>query len=419
MNPYGTRFTKEDRKNRTILMPNLTPEFSKIMQVAIESIGCRAEILPLADENAVSLGKYYVHNDICFPAQLNIGEVLLALKSGRYNRDEHAMGLSKNCKACRALQYFALARKALDRAGFPDVPLITSGEDVLDIHPGFKVNFTFRIKSLQGMAFVDAINDMRQKTLPYEKNPGETQALHAKYLNEGTDALRTGFRHVKGKLRKAVEAFNAVESDRSVRKPVVGIVGEILVNYHPTANYRMAEYLLKNGMEVFLPPLLDFFRQEIMVLKESADLGFERFPILDRLNGAIMGFIYNHHTDAVDNIMKNFKYYEPRSSIQALRDYGAEVINPAFSSGEGWLLPGEIISMIKKGVKSFVIVQPFGCLPNHISGRGIIRAVKEKYPQIQILSIDFDPDVSAGNIENRLQMLIMSARERMTPAAGS
>lgn len=404
-------FTDEDRQRRKVLIPNLTPEYSRIMQVALGAEGVKGEILPLAGPKAVQLGKRYVHNDICFPAQLNVGELLEGLQSGQFDRHHTAIALSKNCNACRALQYYALARKALDDCGFTDVPIITSGNDLIGLHPGFQAGLHFRLKSLQGMVFVDAINDMRQKTLPYEIYPGETENVHARFLSEGMEALKDGFRPVLGTLRRAVDAFNAIPVDRSVRRPVVGIVGEILVNYHPTANYDIAGYLLRNGMEPYLPPIVEFFRQDVVNWEESARHGFSRHPWLDRTYAFLTQAIYNWHLRPTERLMRGFRFYEEREDIRELAHNAEGIIEQAFNSGEGWLMPGEIIGMIKKGVRSFVIVQPFGCLPNHISGRGTVKAIKERHPNVQILSLDYDPDISMGNVENRLQMLIINAKK--------
>lgn len=410
---WGTLFEKADKKKRTILIPNLTPESMHFFKLALEKSGYKGAILPLADSRAVELGKRYVHNDICFPAQLNVGEVLLALQEGKVPREEAAAGLSKNCNACRALQYYVLMRRALDQAGYSDVPVVTSGKDTLGIHPGMKVGLSFRLAFLQGMLYVDALNDMRQKTIPYETQPEAAESVHADFIERGIRALKISFRSALRVLEDAVSAFNSIPVDRTQRKPVVGIIGEILVNYHPTANYNLVEYLRKNQMEPYLPPLAEFFRQDIVNYAESADRGFSRYPWLDHIASKITSWLFGRYLNPVERVLSRFRFYEKRESIETIRNYASEVINTAFNSGEGWILPGEIISMIHKGVRSFVIVQPFGCLPNHVSGRGLIHPIKQKYPDVQILSIDYDPDVSVGNIENRLQMLVMNARQRV------
>lgn len=406
-----TRFTREDKRRRTILIPVLSPEFSEVMKVAIAMEGYKVEVARTADARAVALGKRHVHNDICFPAQLNVGELLVALESGRYRREEVAVGLSKNCNACRALQYSALARKALDDRGYPDIPIITSGADPYGIHPGFKLSFRFKLRSVQGMAFIDALNDLRQRTLPYELEPGASERAHAEFLARGMEALARGFRPVLALLDEAIDAFNAVAADRARPKPVVGIVGEILVNYHPAGNMDIGAYLLRHGMEPRFPPILEFFRQDVVNLAHAAEQGSSRFPVLDRVAARATRWVFDRYLLRVQERMRRFRFHGERPDIAGIAARAEGIMHRSFNSGEGWLMPGEIVSMIAEGVSSFVIVQPFGCLPNHISGRGTIKAIKERFPRVQILALDYDPDVSVANIENRLQMLVMGARE--------
>lgn len=184
-----------------------------------------------------------------------------------------------------------------------------------------------------------------------------------------------------------------------------------MLNYNSVANYNIVDYLRNNGIETQLPPISDFFGQEMINYDLAAKNRFSHIWIKDYIMGKIIKFAINYNTLPVIKIMKKFKFYDRRPSVTEIAENAKSVFSLAFNSGEGWLLPGEIIAMIKKGIKSFVIVQPFGCLPNHISGKGIIKAIKEKYNDVQIISLDYDPDISIGNIENRLQMLIMTAKE--------
>lgn len=406
-----TVFTPEDRIRRRILIPNLSPGYNELIRVALEYEGYQVDALPMGGEEEVELGKRFVHNDICFPAQINIGELLKALHSGKYSREEVAVGLSKDCNACRALQYYALARKGLDESGFPDVPIVTTGKDRLNLHPGFTPGSGFRLKALQGMVYLDVLNEMIQKTLPYELEAGRSQELFDHYLAKGMDALKGKFKGLMKVADEAIRAFNQVPADRSVRKPRVGIVGEILVNYHPAGNYDLVSYLRRNGMETVLPPVFEFWRQDIVNAAEAGRYGFADRPSRDYLEAVWLYLLYNGHVARMERRLRRFRFYEKRESIFKIARNAEGVMEQAFNSGEGWLLPGEIITMIKKGIRSFVIVQPFGCMPNHISGRGTIKAIKTLYPHVQLLALDYDPDVSVGNIENRLQMLIITARE--------
>jgi predicted nucleotide-binding protein (sugar kinase/HSP70/actin superfamily) len=407
-------YTAEDRGRRTIHIPVLSPEFSEVMRVAMEAEGHKVAVTKVAEERAIALGKRYVHNDICYPAQLNIGELLVALESGSVPRSEAAVGLSKNCLACRALQYSALARKALDDAGYDDVPIITSGTDPYERHPGLLLGWRFKHKSMMGLAYIDAINEMRQRTLPYERVAGTTERVHAEALVRGMAALREGARPLGIALDDAIDAFNAIDADRSTPRPVVGIVGEILVNYHPAGNMDVAAYLLKHGMEPRFPPVLEFFRQDVVNAAVAAKEKFSRWPILDAALSGITEAVYAAHAGPLEQRMRRFRWYQRHLAIRDLARRADGVMHLAFNSGEGWLMPAEIISMVEEGVNAFVIVQPFGCLPNHVSGRGAIKAIREKHPRVQLVAIDYDPDVSVANIENRLQMLVMGARELAT-----
>lgn len=404
-------FSKADRKNRTILIPNLTPDFSHVMKLAIEAEGFRVRRLPLAGPEAVEYGKKFVHNDMCYPAQLNIGEILFGLEKNKMERTATAVGLSKSCNACRALQYFSLARQALDQAGHADIPLITNGTDVLGLHPGMTLGLKFKLKSMQGILLTDSLTEMRNRIEPYELEAGSTRRVHRRFLYRGIRGLRKSFREGLGVLEQAVEAFNHIPHDRSNPKPIIAVIGEILVNYHPAGNYFLESYLLKNGMELRMPPLLEFFHQDVINMNIAASLGFSDSPRLDRLLSGVSEFFYRMHINPVNRAMEKFKYYERKPDIFEIEAKARQVFNTAFNSGEGWLIPGKILGWMEQGVRSFIIVQPFGCLPNHVSGRGVMRALREKCPQSQILSLDFDPDVSEGNIQNRLQMMILSARE--------
>lgn len=407
----SVQYTHEDRGRRTIYIPVLSPEFSEVMRVAMEAEGHQVAVAKVAESRAIELGKRHVHNDICYPAQLNVGELLVALESGQVPREKAAVGLSKNCLACRALQYSALARKALDEAGWSDIPIITSGTDPYDRHPGLSLGFRFKQKSMLGMAYIDGINEMRQRTLPYERVPGTTERVHAAALSRGMAALREGAGPLGVALDDAIDDFNGIDADRSAPRPVVGIVGEILVNYHPAGNMDIAAWLLKHGMEPRFPPVLEFFRQDVVNASVAAKEHFSRWPILDWALSGITQAVYAAHAGPLEAKMSRFRWFHPRLSIRDLAKRAEGVMNLAFSSGEGWLMPAEIIAMAEEGVSSFVIVQPFGCLPNHVSGRGAIKAIREKYPRVQLVAIDYDPDVSVANIENRLQMLVMGARE--------
>ena len=411
---FSVPYTKADRKKRIVLIPNLSPAFSLLCAKVMERQGFRTEVLPLANKRAFELGKKYVHNDICFPAQVNIGECLHWLEQHpEISQDEVCMGLAKNCENCRAGQYAVVCRKALDEAGYPDIPILTTGTDTKDMHPGFNAGVDFRIHMLWGMAIMDGIEIMMRTIRPYEKNHGEALRVYNYWIKETMIEAAGNIRNALKKFEQAVEAFNNIEADMSVRKPRVAVLGEILMKYHPSSNGFVEEYLFENGMEVIQPGMLDFFRVGELVRMEKVKRGFIANPFVNWIVGKISSKLFSQAANTVEKKFKKFKFYEHHATCYEMADLIEKngMLDRTYITGEGWLIPGEILSLAAHGVNSFVIVQPFACLANHISGRGLTKAVKNEFPHIQVLSLDYDPDTSFANIENRLQMLIINAKE--------
>lgn len=409
--PFEVKFEKKDKKVRTLLAPNISVAFCKIISSVIRKLGYKVEPLQIADERAIELGKKYVHNDICFPAQINVGELLAELERGNYTSDEVVAGFAKNCDDCRAGQYATLARKALDDAGYPDIPILTTGEDNKDMHPGFKAGIKFQIRMLWGLAIIDALEKMVRKTRPYEINKGETDRVMSECLDRISAGIEKNIRTAKKEFARAVDLFNNIKTDRSHRKPRVFIIGEILLNFHPASNNYLEKYLEENGMETMFPTMTDFFRRELIGVKVGVKKHQVEYPILSSLMAGITDKLYDIVLKKIDKIHKRFKFYEKPKTIHEVSEHIEDLIDKTYMVGEGWTIPAEIFEHINEGVNSFIIVQPFGCLPNHITGRGMIKSIKKQYPHVQILSLDYDPDTSFANIENRLQMLIITAKE--------
>ncbi len=409
--PFSTKFTKEDATRRTILVPNLSPTFSLLIESMFTREGYKARPLPLADSHAIALGKKFVHNDICFPGQVNIGEALALLESGKVRADEVAVGLAKNCEHCRAGQYATLARKALDDAGYSNIPIITTGVDDKNMHPGFVVGMRFRTGMVLGIAVMDAIENMVRAIRPYEITPGECDEVYESWRARTMYALREGPKEALRQLEAAVSAFNAIDIDRSCRRPRVAILGEILMKHHPSANCDIERYFEKNGMEVVQPPMLDFFRMTDVINKDMGKRGFTSKPFMTGLIANVSEGVFKRATFLVRRVMQHFKLFEAFPSTQDLAALTRPLIDVTYGAGEAWLIPAEILHHASHGVDSFVILQPFGCMPNHITGRGLTKKLKELVPHIQILSLDYDPDTALANVESRLQMLVMTARE--------
>jgi len=410
--PFEATFQKEDRIRRTVLIPNLSPGFTRLVKGVFERQGLKIVHLPLADRRAIELGKKYVHNDICFPAQINVGEALRWLELNPHvDRDTLALGLAKNCENCRAGQYSALARKALDEAGCEKMPIVTTGRDTKDSHPGFRTNLDFRIKMLWGMCLLDGLDSMVRAIAPYELVPGTAKAAHSHWVERVADACAEKPRKGLAQLDLAIEAFNAIAVDRTVRKPRVGILGEILMKYHPAANGFVEDWLEAHGMEVVRPGMIDFFRRDELIRMDKVKRGLIGNTLRNLLIGGITGALYHQAVKKVESRMERFRWRERHADCYEMVHLVEGMVDTSYTTGEGWLIPAEIMALASEGVKSFVIVQPFGCLANHISGRGLTKALKKRVPDIQILSLDYDPDTSFANIENRLQMLVLNARD--------
>ncbi len=404
-------FTKHDARTRTVYVPNLSVGFSRLISAIIENSGIRVRVMPLADDRAIELGKLYLHNDICFPAQINVGEFLRVMEAESPDPERIALAMHQNCKTCRAGQYAMLARKALDNAGLEDVPIVTSGNELRDVHPGFDIDARMQVQLLHGMAVLDALEDLRRSTRPYELQSGDAEAAYGEALDALCAAAGQGKRAALAVLADAVAAFNQIPTTGDGTRPLVMVLGEILLAVHPSSNYRLEAYLERHGLEVVGTRLSDFFHSGFIVSRTQAARYFAKHSFLKRLVDKACDSMFESSRRAAEDLMAGYARYRPRVSARSIYEAASPCIDEIHSAGEGWLILGEIMHAAAHGMHSFVVVQPFGCMPNHIFGRGVARVAKEAYPHVQVLCLDFDPDTSMGNIENRLQMLIMNARE--------
>lgn len=409
--PYPVKFEKADRAQRVVLVPNTSHAFSRLMASVFSKQGLRAVPLQIGTDRAIELGKQYVHNDICFPAQIVIGEALAELERGKYDHAHVAVATGKYIGDCRLTHYAALLRRALDDAGYADVPIITNDDvDYHDMHPGFKMNALSAYRVAFTLPMIDILEEMLRKIRPYEKNPGDADRAFEKALDEviaGLDAH--GSRGVKSGFKRALSIMDAVEYDRSKPRPRVLIVGEYLLNFHPGANHEIERYLEENGLEVIEARMTDVIQKSYYY----KDMQVKRFGVSLRRSektwNSLANAIFAHAHDVADKIASQSPLYERPARIDELANLSDPIIDRSFDAGEGILIPAEILHHAARGCRNFLILQPFGCLPNHIVGRGISKKLKELYPEAQILPLDYDPDVSFANLENRLQMLVMNA----------
>ncbi|MFW5802268.1 MAG: activase, partial [Spirochaeta sp.] len=410
--PYSVKFTSEHRRTHTVLVPNVTESFAHIASAAMRREGYKVAPLPLADERARYLGKKYVHNDMCFPAQINIGEFLAAMENGGWDPDKVALGLAKDHCDCRLAHYATVARRALDEAGYPQVPIITTGKDTKDQHPDFNLSPLFQIRMLWGLAALDVLENLRRRIRPYETDPGSTDRIYWECVDALSSAMDISLKSYIREFTRCIDRFSRIEFDSRARRPRIFIIGEFLLNFHPGSNNRIERYLEEHGMEVIMPNVIyNFHREYLRFESERRDFGVQ-YPWMEALIQNMSEKVFRSVIARVQNMAGECPIYEAPRDFRELAASAEHIIHRTFTSGEGWMIAAEILEHARHGVDSFLILQPFGCLPNHVTGRGLVKRIKQDRPGIQILSLDYDPDTSFANIENRLQMLILTAKER-------
>lgn len=415
--PYPVKYTN---KEKIILIPNVSRVFCLIISAVLNKQGLRAEPLPMGGKEAIAMGKKYVHNDICFPAQIVIGEALAALKSGKYNPDNVAIGAGKIMCDCRLSNYVMLTRKALDEAGYPQVPIFSTDRyDIKNVHPAAKMCLLTFASAMWGLIQTDVLENLRRKIRPYEMEEGETDRIVENAFLEIAKGLeKYGIPGTIKPFRKAINDLCAISYDNSQPKDAVFIQGEYLLTFHPGSNYDIEHYLEKNGLEVILPRMHDIYHHLFVKHYVAEMKGFKvRHSLKDTLYAILGDKFVRTSIRIIDKMSKKHPLFEPTAHLEEIQKHSDPIIHHSIMSGESFMITADILHYASKGVRSFIILQPFGCLPNHICGRGVVKKIKEIYPDIQILPLDYDPDVSFANIENRLQMLIMNARNFKKKAA--
>ena len=417
--PYPVKFTRQDKKDRVVLVPNTSHAFCRVMSAAFAAQRLRAVPLAVGREEAIRLGKQYVHNDICFPAQIVIGEALAALRSGQYDNSEVAVAMAKYIGDCRLTHYSALLRKALDDAGYADVPILTNDDkDSHNMHPGFKMNLVSSVNLAFSLPMIDVMEELLRKIRPYEKVPGAADRAFEAGMDAIVDGMtRRGIPGLKKGFEQAIRLMKEVEYDRSRPRPTVLIVGEYLLNFHPGANHDIEKYLESNGFEIIEARMTDVIRKTYFYMDSQMKEYRISKPLGEKLWYRTADEVFNAAHALTDSIAKQHPLYHGAARMQDIVRASDPIIHHTFDAGEGVLIPAEILHHAKEGCRNFIILQPFGCLPNHVVGRGVAKRLKEMYPDAQILPLDYDPDVSFANLENRLQMLIMTEKARSQSAA--
>lgn len=410
MRNYYIPFTNEMKKTHTILVPNMLPTHFKLIIRLLRAYGYKAELLETSGPEIAERGLRYVHNDTCYPAILVIGQFISAIESGKYDPDKVALILFQTGGGCRASNYISLLRKALKKSGHANVPVVSFSLNSIEKHPGFSLSPTLLYKIFYGAVYGDLIANLRNQCKPYEKFAGDTDALCDMYTEKIARHMETDklfFLKAKEGFAEIVKAFSEIPMERTP-KIRVGVVGEIYVKYSPLGNNNLESFLLSEGAEVVCPGLLDFCLYSVYTgISDYKLYGMKRLkqPV-SRIFYAVLKKLQGQLAEAIA-AAKIFDVPTPFEEIKAM---ASEFIGTGAQMGEGWLLPGEMLELAHKGVNNIVCTQPFGCLPNHIFGKGMMKPLKDKNPNINIVAIDYDPGATRVNQENRIKLMLSAAR---------
>ena len=406
-------FTEEMRQTYTILCPQMSPIHFEVLEPAFHACGYRFKVLSNDNKRAVDVGLKYVNNDACYPSLMVVGQIMDALLSGEYDLDKVAVIMSQTGGGCRATNYVGFIRRALEKAGMPQIPVISINMAGIETNPGFKLNADLLSRAAFGAVFGDIFMRCIYRMRPYEKEPGAVEKVHAKWLKKCQDFVSA--KHLnpwkfKKMCKEIIEDFDAIPIS-DIPKPKVGIVGEILVKFAPAANNHLVELLESEGAEAVVPDLLDFmlycFYNQIY---KAEELGTSRkTAMVSRLGIDAVEFL---RTPARKAFEKS-KHFTPPVSIYQLVEYAKSIVSIGNQTGEGWFLTGEMLELIHSGVTNIVCTQPFGCLPNHVVGKGVIKEIRKHYPLANIVAIDYDPGASEVNQLNRIKLMLSTAQKNL------
>ena len=406
-------FTKEMRKDYTILIPQMAPIHFELLESAVKSEGYNVELLRDCTPHTVETGLKYVNNDACYPSILTTGQMIEALESGKYDVNKTALIMSQTGGGCRATNYIGFIRKALKDAGYPQVPVISFNIVGMEKMPGFKLTLSLVEKLLRSVVYGDLLQKMLTKNRAYEINKGETQKLFDSWLEKCKKLVqKSNNKEFKQSIYDIVNDFEKIELDTSIKKPKVGIVGEVLIKYHPYGNNFVADKLEEEGAEVILPDFMGFakfmmthkitFNSLLKVSKTKAKISKMAIKIIDILE-----------KDVVIALKNSKKDYLLPCDIFQLENKVKDVLSIGNQTGEGWFLTAEMIEYIEHGIPNIICVQPFACLPNHVVGKGVIKSIRSMFPNANIAPVDYDPGASESNQTNRIKLLMTVAKDNM------
>ena len=402
------------RDKYTILCPQMSPIHFDLLQPAFLQSGYNLEVLSNDNRNAIDTGLKYVNNDACFPSLIVVGQIMSAIQSGKYDLEKTAVIITQTGGGCRASNYIGFIRRALEKAGYPNIPVISLNLSGLEKNPGFTFTLPLIQRTMYALIFGDIFMRCLYRVRPYEEVPGSANALHEKWKKEviGFIGSKKQPTHSKYKkmCRQIIEDFDHLPM-KDIKKPRVGVVGEILVKFLPLANNYLVDLLEAEGAEAVVPDLTDFllytfynqnFRVKHLGQKPSAarnaNLGIKFFEWL---------------RSSARKAFEKSKHFDPPAHIEVLGKYASEIVSLGNQTGEGWFLTGEMLELIHTGAPNIVCSQPFACLPNHVVGKGVIKKLRSAYPEANIVAIDYDPGASEVNQLNRIKLMLTTAQRNL------
>jgi predicted nucleotide-binding protein (sugar kinase/HSP70/actin superfamily) len=407
-------FTREMRESGyTILVPTMLPRHFRMMARMMGNYGYRLEVLRNTGRDTIESGLKYVHNDTCYPAQIVIGQFIRALESGEYDPKKTALLFTQTGGGCRASNYISLLRKALEKAGFGYVPVISINFSGLESNPGFKLTLPILRRMVYAVLYGDLIMLLENQCRPYELNPGDSLALSEKLTVELGDQLgRKGalqYSEIRRTFAEIVKAYRAIPRSNE-KKLRVGIVGEIFVKFSPLANNSLEQFLIDEGAEPVVPGFVGFAQYcvyNMIMDRKLYGMGRGKMPLFRFAHRLIL----KKQDDMIRAVRENSDFMPPPDFRETIR-LVTDCIGLGVKMGEGWLLPGEMLDLVHAGVRDIVCTQPFGCLPNHIVGKGMMKPIRAMHPGANIVAVDYDAGATVVNQQNRIKLMLANARER-------
>lgn len=412
-NASRVEFTREMKKDYTIITPNMAPIHFELVKNVLESFGYHVDLLRTTGREIVDEGLKYVHNDTCYPALLSIGQLMHALHSGKYDLHKVALIMTQTGGGCRASNYIHLLRKALKKDGLDYIPVISLNLSGLESNSGFQITLPLLRRGIAALTYGDLLMLLKNQVKPYEQQEGAADALVEQWILTLTRLFEQGKafsqREVREYFDQITASFAAVPR-RDIQKTRVGVVGEIYVKYSPLANNGLEDFLFRQDCEVMVPGIMGFMIFKVDNRLEDIRL-YGGSSAKKQLCTMLKWYFTKFETDLIASVKKYPQFTAP-APYTRLKELAGQVIGYGCKMGEGWLLTAEVMELIENGYENVVCTQPFGCLPNHIVGKGMIRKVKSVYPQANIVPIDYDPSATKVNQENRIKLMLAVAREQ-------